>query len=87
MEFSYRCEAITEALWPGVAVVPTMGTTAADGLYLRRAGIPVYGISGVSTTWTTYASTAAMNASTAWFFDGLEFSYRLIKRLRGGEPP
>jgi acetylornithine deacetylase/succinyl-diaminopimelate desuccinylase-like protein len=38
---------ITEAMWPGVPVVPTMSTGATDGLYLRNAGIPVYGVSGL----------------------------------------
>ena len=34
-------------MWPGVPVVPIMSTGATDGLYLRNAGIPVYGVSGI----------------------------------------
>src|SRR6185295_1459682 len=31
-------ERVTAEIWPGVIVVPVMGTGATDGLYLRRAG-------------------------------------------------
>ena len=40
-------EAITKAMWRGFVVVPTMGTGATDGLYLRNAGIPTYGLEGI----------------------------------------
>ncbi len=40
-------ERSTEALWPGCPVVPTMETGGTDGAYLRPAGIPTYGISGI----------------------------------------
>jgi acetylornithine deacetylase/succinyl-diaminopimelate desuccinylase-like protein len=37
----------TEALWPGVLVVPIMVMGATDGRELRIAGIPTYGIQGI----------------------------------------
>src|SRR5690606_12832098 len=40
-------ERITREMWPGVAMIPTMNPGATDGLYLRNAGIPVYGVSGI----------------------------------------
>ena len=40
-------ERSTEAIWPGCPVVPTMENGATDGTYLRRAGIPTYGIGGI----------------------------------------
>jgi acetylornithine deacetylase/succinyl-diaminopimelate desuccinylase-like protein len=40
-------EQVTQAMWPGVPVIPTMSTGATDGLYLRNAGIPTYGVSGI----------------------------------------
>lgn len=40
-------EAITAEMWPGVPVVPTMSTGATDGLYVRNAGIPVYGVAAI----------------------------------------
>src|SRR5207253_2285120 len=39
-------EKTTEEMWPGVPVIPVMSTGATDGLYLRNARIPTYGISG-----------------------------------------
>ena len=38
---------ITDTMWPGVLAIPTMVMGATDGLYLRRAGIPTYGIQGI----------------------------------------
>jgi acetylornithine deacetylase/succinyl-diaminopimelate desuccinylase-like protein len=33
--------------WPGAVIVPQMSTGATDGLYLRNAGIPVYGTTSI----------------------------------------
>jgi acetylornithine deacetylase/succinyl-diaminopimelate desuccinylase-like protein len=38
---------LTEQMWPGVVVIPTMSTGATDGLYFRNLGVPVYGVSGL----------------------------------------
>lgn len=76
-------EATTAEIWPGMPVVPTMSTGATDGMYLRRAGIPVYGVSGLF-----YESPNAhgMNEhiSAQSFYDGLEFMYRLVRKLTAG---
>jgi len=78
-------EEVTAQLWPGVPVVPTMGTTGTDGFYLRRAGIAVYGVSGVfDDIEDVRAHGRDERIHETWFFEGLEFSYRLIKRLTGG---
>ena len=37
---------LTSTLWPGVPAVPMMVMGATDGLYLRAAGIPTYGVQG-----------------------------------------
>lgn len=75
-------QSTTEAMWPGVPVVPTMSTGATDGLYVRNAGIPVYGVSGV------FADIEDIRAHgqnerilIESFFDGQEFLYRLTKTL------
>lgn len=34
--------------WPGVPVIPEMSTGATDGAYLRRSGIPVYGVGAIA---------------------------------------
>jgi len=33
--------------YPGLAIVPDMSTGATDGLYVRNAGIPTYGVAGL----------------------------------------
>jgi acetylornithine deacetylase/succinyl-diaminopimelate desuccinylase-like protein len=37
---------VTDTMWPGVVVVPTMAVGGSDGRYLRLAGIPTYGVQG-----------------------------------------
>lgn len=75
-----QIEKISQDLWPGVPVIPTMSTGATDGLYLRNAGIPTYGVSGLF-----YPNTGAhgMNerVPAQAFYEGLEFMYRLVKSL------
>jgi acetylornithine deacetylase/succinyl-diaminopimelate desuccinylase-like protein len=78
-------EAITEEMWPGVPVIPTMSTGATDGLHLRRAGIPVYGVSGgFDDADDVRAPGRDERIHETWFLEGLEFGYRLVKRLTGG---
>lgn len=40
-------ESVGSSFWPGVVVIPEMGAGATDGAYVRNAGIPVYGVSGL----------------------------------------
>jgi acetylornithine deacetylase/succinyl-diaminopimelate desuccinylase-like protein len=79
-ELMTQVEKISAELWPGVPVIPTMSTGATDGLYLRNAGIPVYGVSGL---FYSDPNAHGMNEriSTAAFYQGLEFMYRLVKSL------
>jgi acetylornithine deacetylase/succinyl-diaminopimelate desuccinylase-like protein len=75
-------EAITKALYPGALVVPTMGTGATDGLYLRNAGIPTYGIEGIFYDIDdNRAHGRDERVGVKQYFEGLEFQYRLIKAL------
>jgi acetylornithine deacetylase/succinyl-diaminopimelate desuccinylase-like protein len=73
-------ERITRELWGDVPVVPTMSTGATDGLYLRNAGIPVYGISGLF-YGETYAHGMNERIPVRSFYEGQEFLYRLVKAL------
>lgn len=77
-------ERITEDMWPGVPVLPVMSTGATDGLYLRNAGIPVYGVSGL---FFEDPNAHGMNEriSTQGFYEGLEFLYRLVGALSSGQ--
>ena len=75
-------EAITEDMWPGVPVIPTMSTGATDGLYLRNAGIPVYGVSGLFRDIDDIRSHGQNERILIEsFFGGQEFLYRLTKSL------
>lgn len=38
---------LTDSLWPGVIVVPSMSTGATDGKALRAIGVETYGVSGL----------------------------------------
>lgn len=76
-------EQTTAELWPGMPVVPTMSTGATDGMYLRRAGIPVYGVSGLFYD-TPNAHGMNEHISAQGFYDGLEFMYRLVRKLTAG---
>jgi len=73
-------ERVTAEMWPGVPVVPTMSTGATDGLYLRNAGIPTYGVSGLF-YGETYAHGMNERIPVAAFYEGQEFLYRLVKAL------
>ena len=50
-------EAVTRSMWPGVPVVPVMGTGATDSKYLREGGIPdLRGDAACSAMWTMCAA-------------------------------
>lgn len=77
---------ITEQMWPGVPVVPTMSTGATDGLYLRNAGIPVYGVSGLF-YGDTFAHGMNERIPVESFYQGQEFLYSLVKALTSQATP
>jgi len=81
-ELMGEIERVTREMWPGVPVIPTMSTGATDGLYLRNAGIPVYGVSGFFYT-DTFAHGMNERIPQKAFFEGGEFMYRLMKRVSG----
>ncbi len=75
-------ERVTAEMWPGVPVVPIMSTGATDGLMLRRAGMPVYGVSGLFDDVDDVRAHGKDERIAVWaFFDGVEFMYRLVKTL------
>ncbi|HWF83420.1 MAG TPA: M20/M25/M40 family metallo-hydrolase [Vicinamibacterales bacterium] len=80
-------EAVTKAVFPSAIVVPTMGTGATDGLYLRNAGIPTYGIEGIFYEIDdNRAHGRDERVGVKQYFEGLEFQYRLIKALASQHP-
>jgi acetylornithine deacetylase/succinyl-diaminopimelate desuccinylase-like protein len=79
-------ERVTADLWPGVPVVPIMSTGGTDGLYLRIAGIPTYGVSGLfGDIDDVRAHGKDERIGVREFYDGLEFMYRLVKTLSSGK--
>lgn len=77
--------AITQEMWPGVPVVPNMSTGATDGLYLRNAGIPVYGVSGLFRDIDdNRAHGQDERIEIRTFYEGMEFLYRLTRALSSG---
>jgi acetylornithine deacetylase/succinyl-diaminopimelate desuccinylase-like protein len=80
-------ERVTRALWPGVPVIPNMETGATDGLFLRNAGMPVYGVSGVFLDADDIrAHGRDERIGVREFYEGAEFTYRFVKALSGPTP-
>jgi len=77
-------ESITKEMFPGVVVVPVMSTGATDGLFLRNADIPTYGIDGTFSDIDDVREHGKdERVGIKQYFDGLEFQYRLMKALAG----
>jgi acetylornithine deacetylase/succinyl-diaminopimelate desuccinylase-like protein len=78
-------EKTSAEFWPGVPVVPIMSTGASDGSYLRNAGIPTYGHSGLAgDVDDVRAHGKDERFAVKSFRQGGEYLYRLVKRLSGG---
>ena len=80
-------ERLTAEMWPGVPVVPIMGTGATDGRPLREKGIPTYGVSGLFGDMDdSRAHGRDERMLIKSFFEGQEFLYRLVKELSSRRP-
>jgi acetylornithine deacetylase/succinyl-diaminopimelate desuccinylase-like protein len=76
---------LSSEFWPGAPIVPTMSAGATDGSYLRNAGIPTYGHSGLAgDVDDVRAHGKDERVLVKSFFDGQEYLYRLVKMLSGG---
>jgi acetylornithine deacetylase/succinyl-diaminopimelate desuccinylase-like protein len=77
-------ERVTRQLWPGVPVIPQMETGATDGAYLRAAGIPTYGVSGIFLDIDDIRSHGRdERIMVRSFYDGVEYVYRLVREFGG----
>jgi acetylornithine deacetylase/succinyl-diaminopimelate desuccinylase-like protein len=75
-------EQLTATMWPGVTVTPVMSTGASDGKFLRQAGIPVYGVSGMfADIDDVRAHGRDERFGVKEFYDGVEFMYRFLRTL------
>ncbi len=76
---------VTDTLWPGVHVVPVMLVGATDGLYLRSAGIPTYGVQGLFNDRNDHrAHGRDERLAVKSFYEGQTFLYDLVKALCSG---
>lgn len=74
--------AVAHELWPDIPVIPEMSTGATDGLFVRNAGIPVYGVSGIAEDPDDIrAHGQDERIRIASFRDATEYWYRLIKKI------
>ncbi len=73
---------LTDTMWPGVPAVPIMVMGATDGLYLRAAGIPTYGVQGFFMDRDDvrfHCRDERMSVQS--FYEGQTFLYNLVKSL------
>ena len=75
-----RVERITSDMWPGTIVIPTMGTGATDSRWLRAAGFPSYGVSGLF-LGESRAHGRDERIGVKDLYAGRQFLHRLIKDL------
>jgi len=79
-------ERLTESMWPGTLVIPTMSTGATDGRFLRNAGIPTYGVSGLfvdASDNRTHGRDERMGIRD--LYAGRDFLHDLVKALASGK--
>ena len=77
---------LAKKMWPGAVVVPEMSTGATDGLYVRNAGIPVYGVSAVFERIDDIrAHGRDERIGVKAYHDAAKYWYELVKTLAGGQ--
>jgi acetylornithine deacetylase/succinyl-diaminopimelate desuccinylase-like protein len=75
-----RLEQLVLEHWPGIPVAPTMEAGATDGLWVRRAGIPTYGMSALlEDPDDVRAHGMDERVNVEAFYGAAQFWYRMIK--------
>jgi acetylornithine deacetylase/succinyl-diaminopimelate desuccinylase-like protein len=78
-------EKLSQQFWAAAVVLPTMIPGATDGSFLRNAGIPTYGQSGLASDINdSRIHGKDERILVKSFYDGQEYLYRLVKMLSGG---
>jgi acetylornithine deacetylase/succinyl-diaminopimelate desuccinylase-like protein len=78
-------EKVSQQFWPGAVILPVMSAGATDGSFLRNAGIPTYGHSGLAGEINDVrAHGKDERVLIKSFYEGNEYLYRLVKMLSGG---
>ena len=87
-ELMTAVERLTAQMWPGVPVIPTMSAGYTDSRWLRNAGIPAYGVSGLfSDPGRNGVHGLNEQIGVKELYAGKEFLYRLVKTLAVKRPP
>ncbi len=77
-------EDISADMWPGVPVIPTQSGGYTDSRWLRKYGVPSYGVSGIfSEEGKSGVHGLNEQVGVRQLLDAREFLYRLVKRLSG----
>ncbi|HEU4627098.1 MAG TPA: M20/M25/M40 family metallo-hydrolase [Steroidobacteraceae bacterium] len=85
-ELSSAIRKVATKFWPAAPLLPIMSAGATDGRFLRNAGIPTYGHSGLaSELFDNRAHGKDERVAVKSFFDGLEYQHQLVKVLAGGK--
>ena len=72
--------------FPGALVLPQMETGATDGLFVRNAGVPVYGIKAIfDDPADSRAHGRDERVLAASYYDAVEFWHELVPALAGKE--
>lgn len=73
---------VIEGMWPGVPAVPVMDFGASDSKYTRGAGMPTYAMSSIFVDVDDVrAHGRDERIGVAEFYQGVEFTYRVMKRM------
>jgi acetylornithine deacetylase/succinyl-diaminopimelate desuccinylase-like protein len=81
-DFMRTVETPAAEMWPGVPVIPTMSGGYTDSRWLRNAGIPAYGVSGLFTD-PVNSGVHGLNEQVRvkQLYESKEYLYRLVKAL------
>ena len=75
-------EKIVNKFWKGAPVVPDMSTGASDSVYTNAAGLPSYGISGVTIEHDDVRAHGQNERTPAEsFYRGVDFFYQYLKAV------
>ncbi|MEO6445052.1 MAG: M20/M25/M40 family metallo-hydrolase [Gemmatimonadaceae bacterium] len=78
-------ESLAKFMWPGSTSIPVMENGATDGLFLRNAGVPVYGVSGPLYDFTDDRAHGRDERLGVRHFNQVrEYWYLLVRELTGG---
>jgi acetylornithine deacetylase/succinyl-diaminopimelate desuccinylase-like protein len=87
-EIMRTVEALAGERWPGVPIIPTMSGGYTDSRWLRNAGIPSYGVSGLFTD-PAKSGVHGLNEQVGVneLYESKEFLYCLVKQLAAASQP